>query len=75
MWADRGDPLGKPKCLNTFVIPDAGIKTSTMITDVAGPLMLPVIYRNTMAAIARRERARNSSATCPVCVDEAVKAA
>lgn len=55
MWSIRGDPLGKPKCLNTFVIPDTSIKTSTMITDVAEPLMLAVIYRNIMAAIAARE--------------------
>lgn len=75
MQAIRGDPLGKPKCLNTFVIPDTDIKTSTMITDVTEPLMLAVIYRNTMAAIAARECARNSSVTCSVCVDEAVKAA
>lgn len=75
MRAIRGDPLGKPKCLNTFVIPDAGMKTSTMITDVAEPLMPAVIYRNTMAAIAGRECGRNSSAPCPVCADEALKAA
>lgn len=57
MWSIRGDPLRKPKCLNTFVIPDTSIKTSTMITDVAEPLMLSVIYRNIMAAIAAREGA------------------
>lgn len=73
MWAIRGDPLEKPKCFNTFVIPDTGIKTSTMFTDVAEPLMLDVIYRNTIAARARRDYTRNSSALCPVCVDEAVK--
>lgn len=74
MWAIRGDPLEKPKCFNTFLIPDMGIKTSTMFTDVAEPLMLAVIYRNTIAAIAGRDCARNSSAPCTVCVDEAVKA-
>lgn len=68
-------PTVPRKGLNSFVIPDTGIKTSTKITDVAQPLMLAVIYRNTMAAIAAREYARNSSALCPVCVDEAVKAA
>lgn len=40
--------------LNAFVIPDEGIKTPAMITDVAKPLMPAVIYRNTMAVVAAR---------------------
>lgn len=51
MWAAAA---GKPECLNTFVIPDAGIKPCT---DVAEPLMQAVIYRNTAAAVAVRQPA------------------
>lgn len=47
-----------------------------MITDVAEPLMLAVIYRKTTAAIELLGNALGIPLhRAPVCVDEAVKAA
>lgn len=64
----------KPMCIHEFIIPDTDIKSLTMITDVTKPLMLAVIYRYSITALASGERVRNSSALSPLCVDGVVKA-